>query len=138
MNIDIRKHVIDELLQEASEIAFAKGKAYSGNTDSLDNFKRNAKILGLSKYQVLAIYMNKHLDSILNAIKESPEFPVDSTEGMKGRIQDAINYLSILWCLIQEDIWYQQQMISVTTPDSGISTPQTIGDGQVQSQTSNS
>jgi hypothetical protein len=119
MHIDVRKDVIEELLSEAADIAYAKGKAYSGDEDSLANFKRNGKVIGLSKYQILAIYMNKHLDSIMNAIKEHPEFPVDNTEGMKGRIQDAINYLSILWCLIQEDIWNEKKNLN-TVPTSGI------------------
>lgn len=103
MHIDVRTKIIKELLDEAASIANAKGKAYSGESDSLANFKRNAASLGLTKYQILTIYMNKHYDTIINAIKLNPELPVDNTEGMKGRIQDCINYLALLWTLIQED-----------------------------------
>lgn len=120
MHIDERTKVVGELLNEAIETAYNKGKAYSGSEDSLDNFKRNAKNLGLTKYQVLSVYMNKHIDSINNAIKEHPDFPEDATEGMRGRIIDAINYLTILWSLIQEDLWTREKSLSMS-PTSGIS-----------------
>jgi hypothetical protein len=80
-----------------------KGTAYSGEQDANANFKRNAERLGMTKYQILAVYLNKHMDGINNAIKVSPQFPTENTEGMSGRIADAINYLAILYTLIKED-----------------------------------
>lgn len=120
LHIDVRFDVINNLLEEATSTAYAKGKAYSGSEDSLDNFKRNAKLLGLTKYQVLSVYLNKHMDSINSAIKASPTLPVDETEGMRGRIIDAVNYLTILWALIQEDLWeIETKKTSNTNPTSG-------------------
>jgi hypothetical protein len=95
--------LITELFSEIKSIAESKGNAYSGSEDSLDNFKRNAKNLGLSKYQIWNVYFSKHIDSINNAIKQNPEKPVDKSEGLHGRIIDAMTYLSILECLLKED-----------------------------------
>jgi len=103
MNINQRSNEINGLLAGCMALLTGKGKAYSGEEDANSNFKRNATLLGMTKYQVLAIYLNKHLDGINNAIKLNPEFPEDPTEGMKGRIMDAINYLAILHTLIVED-----------------------------------
>lgn len=137
MDIDTRTIVIGKLLDEAMDIAFHKGKAYSGSDDSLDNFKRNGRNLGLTKYQVLSVYMNKHLDTINNAIKDKPEFPEDGTEGMKGRIVDAINYLGILWALIQEDLWTIEKNLN-TSPTRGTSQQSTTASGKKEiSQKSN-
>jgi len=103
MTINERSKEINALLAGCLALLESKGRAYSGEEDANSNFKRNATLLGMTKYQILAVYMNKHLDSINNAIKYNPEMPDDETEGMKGRIQDAINYLSILYTLIVED-----------------------------------
>lgn len=81
-----------------------KGRMYSGlSRDALSNFKRNAEDLGLSKYQVWAVYAFKHIDAIKLAIKQCPDAPKEPTEHMAGRITDAINYLEILFCLLWED-----------------------------------
>lgn len=103
MTITERSREINALLAQCLLLLECKGKAYSGEEDANSNFKRNATLLGMTKYQILAVYMNKHLDSINNAIKYNPDMPDDATEGMKGRIQDAINYLAILHTLILED-----------------------------------
>ena len=80
-----------------------KGSAYSGTNDANSNFKRNAERLGASKYQILMIYLNKHYDGVMNAIKDNPYTPVEKTESMHGRIVDIINYLVILDSLLKED-----------------------------------
>ena len=103
MNLKERQKLITTLFDECLKTLVGKGNAYSGNIDANSNFKRNGERLGLTKYQILSVYMNKHLDGINNAIKANPEFPDEKTEGMKGRILDAINYLAILHTLIKED-----------------------------------
>lgn len=103
MNLKDRNKLIKDLLAECLDVLLNKGDAYSGDEDANSNFKRNAKHLGLTKYQVLSVYMHKHLDGINNAIKVNPFEPEEKTEGMKGRIVDAINYLCILHTLIEED-----------------------------------
>lgn len=111
-----RTIIAEELFEECKTILDGKGIAYSGPEDVNDNFKRNAKLLGMSKYQVLSVYMNKHLDSIHNAIKENPYNPVEKTEGMRGRIADAINYLVILEAMLKEDKLWEDYPALKTNP----------------------
>lgn len=103
MTMSERSKLIDMLFAEIKALGEAKGAAYSGEEDSLSNFKRNAKLAGVSKYQIWLVYAMKHIDTIINAIKENPEKPVDKTEGLSGRIKDAIMYLAILEALLVED-----------------------------------
>lgn len=103
MNLDKRIRFAEALFKERIKVQKEKGKAYSGSEDSLANFKRNADLIGVSKYEVWLIYFMKHIDSIINAIKDNPFEPVDRTEGLRGRIIDAENYLDLLFCLLSEE-----------------------------------
>lgn len=103
MTVEDRQDLASDLLASCLILLRSKGEAYSGKEDVLANFKENGRKLGLSKYQIWAVYANKHIDSINNAIKDNPNKPVDKTEGLRGRVIDAINYLIILESLLQED-----------------------------------
>lgn len=103
MTIEERAKLAKELFSERLQLQIDKGKSYAGDGDALDNFKRNAKLTGMSKFQVWLIYFLKHIDAIINAIKDNPQMPQDQTEGLKGRIVDAENYLDLLYCLLTED-----------------------------------
>ena len=105
MTKEKRIEIAEGLFKDEHEMLLVKGKAYAGEGDSLANFKRNAERLGLTKYQIWAVYFNKHVDSINNAIQQNPNCPVDESEGLRGRIVDARTYLSILQCLLEEDRW---------------------------------
>lgn len=94
---------VKERQEQKIALLQAKGAAYSGADDCFANFKRNAEKLGLSKYQIWAVYCGKHLDSIFNSIKNDPNHPVDKSEGLQGRIDDAINYLELLSGMLSED-----------------------------------
>lgn len=100
MTVEDRQIIFSAIFDECKKTMIAKGKSYAGTEDSLANFKRNAERLGMTPFQVWAIYFNKHIDSINNAIKENPEHPVDSSESIRGRIIDTINYATILECLL--------------------------------------
>ena len=103
MQVDERQDLAKEIFKECLGVLEAKGKAYAGGKDVLSNFKRNAQNLGLSKYQVLSVYKNKHVDTINNAITDNPFSPKDETESLHGRIIDNINYLVILAAMLKED-----------------------------------
>lgn len=103
MTIEERQEIVQGIYNEAGEIMLSKGKSYAGTgLDSLANFKRNAERLGLTPYQIWAVYFNKHVDSINSAIQGNPNAPVDFSESLRGRILDVINYATILECLLQE------------------------------------
>jgi len=94
---------VNERMKAQLDILDKKGRAYSGDTDAFENFKRNGERLGLSKYQVWLVYFMKHIDSITNAVKNAPNAPVDQTEGLSGRVDDAINYLNLFAGMLKED-----------------------------------
>ena len=103
MTVQERQDSSKVLLEKALAVLEGKGKAYAGDKDVLLNFKRNAERLGMTKYQIWAVYANKHIDSVNNAIADNPSAPVDATEGLEGRIIDIINYHLILHAMLSED-----------------------------------
>lgn len=103
MNFDRRLEITQELIEIELALSKNKGEAYAGEEDTLSNFKVNADRTGLTKYQVWSVYIGKHLDAIFNSIKKNPAAPVDPTEGLRGRINDARVYLALFACLLEED-----------------------------------
>ena len=71
---------------------------YATERDVLDNFKREAEDLGLTKFQILSVYKNKHGRAIRNAIKKRPSEPGNILEN----IADEMNYLRFLAALLIE------------------------------------
>jgi len=90
---------IEDLIDECFEIMKAKGLAYSGKSDSFANFKRVAKNLSMSPYNVWYVYFAKHLDSLASWIREE----YSDSEPITGRIKDLINYLFLLYGMIKEN-----------------------------------
>jgi len=94
--------LIEELLVKCNRVLFGKGKAYSGirvNNDCLGNFKRAAKLLNITPEMVCFVYFIKHVDAISAWVRGEYQ---DDTEGIEGRIIDAINYLFLLRALKEE------------------------------------
>ena len=91
--------LIEEFLDECTEIMKSKGLAYSGTEDSFANFKRVAKSLSMSQYQVWYTYFAKHLDSLSSWIRKE----YSDSEPIESRIKDLVNYLLLLYGMIEED-----------------------------------
>ena len=98
MTFEDYKKYWDGLIAEAWAIQTTKGVDYAGREDKLANFKKRAAASGISPLQVLSIYMGKHLDSIESFIREGKL----ESEPIRGRIIDAINYLSFIEPLASE------------------------------------
>lgn len=94
----------------------SKGDAYSGTQNPFQNFERNAAKLGLTKYQVWAVYCGKHLDAIFNAIRANPACPQDRSEGIAGRVDDAINYLELFAAMAGEEVIESTQISTGPAP----------------------
>jgi hypothetical protein len=97
-----RMQLIEEMYQKRIKVLNDKGAAYAEEGDINYNFKIIAKILGLTPFQVWAVYWLKHVICVANAIKKNPNTPIDTTEGMEGRIIDNQNYIDILVTLLEE------------------------------------
>lgn len=82
-------------------IVLAKRPEYTeGHSDVLNNFKVVANELGLTPVQVWYVYFRKHIASIGQYAKD-PTVP--TSEPIDGRIMDAMNYLELLFALVNED-----------------------------------
>lgn len=103
MTTDQANKLTDQLMAECKSILKSKGADYASATDVHANFIRNAQRLGLTKYQVWALYFNKHVDAINNSIKRNAVSPQVESEPLKGRIIDCINYLIRFDSMLEED-----------------------------------
>lgn len=102
MNQKQKDEIFEKLDKVCMDMSMRKGADYASDKDVLDNFKRNAERLGLTPFQIWAVYFNKHIDSVNNAIAKTPANPHCITEPIGGRIVDAITYLKLLYCLVED------------------------------------
>lgn len=102
MSIEERNEYFNKIMAECKQLLIDKGGAYAGKEDALANFKQNAARIGLTPFQILNVYRNKHNDAIDNAIKDHPDHPKDVSESFRSRCMDAINYNFLLLCLLKE------------------------------------
>ena len=100
----MNKAEFQRILADTSDTLLAltdsKGREYANSNDQLANFKRLADSLGLSKEQIVMVYLTKHLDSICSFVKNPHQ---DLSEPIDGRIHDAILYLNLLKACIQDE-----------------------------------
>lgn len=68
------------------------------DTSAFANFERVAERLGLSREQVLLVYLEKHIDGIHSYVQGHRS----QREGVEGRINDAIVYLCLLRGMVEE------------------------------------
>jgi hypothetical protein len=92
-----------QCVEECDKLLTVKGHDYTqgaaGDEGRLKNFYTSGEKLGLPPMQVLGVYMNKHLDAIFTFISKGR---VES-EPIEGRIEDAVNYLLLLYKLVAHE-----------------------------------
>ena len=93
-----RNEKVKTLFNECLVVLESKGNDYTKKSAN-DNFDIVGEFVGISKYGVWATYFYKHLSAIMSFIKNGKL----ESEPIKGRILDAINYLGILYTMIDED-----------------------------------
>lgn len=91
-----RESLVDNIFNEIKHIFDTKGADYAGSEDVLANFKEEAERLGLSPFQVLMIYKNKHERSINSAVKRNPDKPERKGESIQESVLDSIVYNILL------------------------------------------
>ncbi len=87
------------LIAEVVAMRATKGREYANDADRFANFRRLASQIGLKDYQIAWVYGVKHLDGIASFMKTGQEF---SSETIRGRIVDAITYLTLIAGMIEE------------------------------------
>jgi hypothetical protein len=89
----------EELLKEVVGMKDTKGREYAHSKDRFANFNRLADGLGLPNTVIAWVYCKKHIDGIESYVKDNQTY---STEGVRGRIVDAIVYLTLIAGMIEE------------------------------------
>lgn len=64
------------------------------------NFERGAADMGIDRKQVLWVYAMKHKDGIASFLKGN----VSQREDVRGRINDLIVYLLLLYTMVNEEV----------------------------------
>lgn len=95
--------IFNQHLQHMQEVTvdtlMHKAKEYATDGDRLHNFKVAASVQGISLKAALAGMMAKHTVSVYDMIGTGEDYPLALWE---EKIKDSINYLFLLWALVQE------------------------------------
>ena len=95
---DFFSKVLEELkaTREAGQKEYAHGEV----DNVFNNFIRVSNDTGVTKEQVLYVYLAKHIDGIKAHLKGHQS----QREPVQGRIKDCIVYLMLLWGMVEEEI----------------------------------
>jgi hypothetical protein len=78
-----------EKLDDETYITLVKAQEeYASSSNPFENFEVLGRLLGISPRQVLAVYLLKHVVSLVKG--------VSLREALRGRVIDAIGYLKLL------------------------------------------
>lgn len=95
--------LLETTFAEIKKLSELKGGEYSGDTDRLANFRRNATALGLTQEQVWAVYAAKHWDAVMQFVKDLGEGKErNRLESLAGRCDDLIVYLLLFKAMLEE------------------------------------
>jgi hypothetical protein len=98
-----KNEIFQEIFNSCLELQYGKAKDYASDADALSNFKsQDAEALGLSPFQKWGVYFGKQAMSILGAIGKNPQSPSTTSEPIEERINDAIIYLVLFKCLLED------------------------------------
>lgn len=89
------------LIDECREMRDTKGKEYAHSESRFANFDRASERLGIGRDMVANVYLHKHLDAIDSYILCKESY---SGENIRGRIKDAMVYLSLIAGMIDESM----------------------------------
>ena len=97
--------LLDTIWRKITNARTEGQKEYAQDEDNcFANFERIAELQGLKREQVLLTYLLKHIDGIMSYVKGHKS----QREDVRGRITDAIVYLTLLWGMIdQEEYIYE-------------------------------
>ena len=102
-NQDKYTESIMQMIDYCKQVLVEKHKEYApGETraDHYHNFQHAARLMEVTPQQALAGMMVKHTVSIYDMIREAKSEPL---EKWREKIGDNINYLLILWALVNDE-----------------------------------
>jgi len=98
VNLAERNKCIAELFRDALDLLVEKGKDYSPSGGAFENFEATAQETGLSREQVLLVYLSKHMVTLRKVANGGASV----TEPVRGRALDVINYVALLVMMLSE------------------------------------
>lgn len=93
--------LIDNEMSEISDLYEEKARAYSKDSNALENFDIQSQLTGMTPFQIWSVFAAKHDIAIMKAIAENPELPEEYSEGMESRIRDRVVYSMLLLALLK-------------------------------------
>ena len=100
MTSEVFNNHLQHMQDVSVETLLNKAKEYATDGDRLHNFKVAADVQGISPTAALAGMMAKHTVSVYDMIGTGQVYPLDLWE---EKIKDNINYLFLLWALLNEE-----------------------------------
>ena len=111
MNTQEFEKIINRLFDDCKDVLCSKGREYQSTqkegVNVFANFERGGADLAMNREELLWVYFSKHRDSISTFIKDLrtkdlAEIDASVTEPIEGRIVDAINYLLLLYGMVED------------------------------------
>lgn len=131
-----------EIIDEIKETRDEGQKEYAHDVINVfANFERTARQLSTTRDKVLMTFLMKHMDGIIAHVNGH----TSQREDVRGRIKDAIVYLTLLWAMAEGEAnveWGVEEFLadsgfidsepkSTFNPDTGEVSYQAIGDETV-------
>jgi len=103
MNHSDFNKLIEQTISNIHSLSTLKGGEYAGDSDRLENFKRNAAAFGVCPELIWGVYAGKHWDAISQYVKDQVAGKTRMRgEPIEGRLDDLIVYCILLKGIIQE------------------------------------
>jgi len=117
MDLDTFLKEHEDLIAKSIDLLKVKNKDYSTDSDPLAGFKKIATDLGITPFQVWAVFASKHWQALTNFAKSNK---VES-EPIESRIIDMINYSVLLHLLIVDSkSWMKEQQKEFITTNKKV------------------
>jgi protoporphyrinogen oxidase len=96
---DFESVLEDTILPKILKMRSSGQKEYAQDEEDIfANFKREGKLLNISKEKILLTFFLKHVDGIVSYHNGH----ISQRESIEGRYADAIVYLMLLWAMNEE------------------------------------
>lgn len=92
--------LVDELLAKTKAVLKVKQDEYNLDQDRLAFFKSGSDLTKLSPERTLYMFMYKHIKSLADMVSSEKAY---SKELWEAKILDNINYLALLYALLEDD-----------------------------------
>jgi len=138
MTKDLYDEFFAEIIDDIKETRDEGQKEYAHDVINVfANFERTARQLNTTRDKVLMTFLMKHIDGIIAHVNGH----TSQREDVRGRIKDAIVYLTLLWAMAEGEAnveWGVEEFLAdsetnntIFNPDTGEVSYQAIGDETV-------